>query len=101
LPPPQFILINEKRYFIVLGINIQCMKHQTRNTGTEKHTADGWRTLDVLDALDALYAVFGAARSTHHPKQHPDLLNHFATILFPDRQTDRLTDTLTDGIGDR
>jgi len=47
------------------------------------------------------YNVFGGtlnlAQSTHNPKQHPDPISHFATIHFPDTQTDRSRD----GIGDR
>jgi len=33
---------------------------------------------------------------THHPKWHPDPISHFATVHFPDRQTDRRTDRQTD-----
>jgi len=32
------------------------------------------------------------ARPTHHPKQHPDPISHFATIHFPDTLTDRQID---------
>jgi len=35
-------------------------------------------------------------RPTRHPKRHPDPLSRFATIYFPDGQTDRPTDTETD-----
>jgi len=32
---------------------------------------------------------------THHPKWHLDPISRFATVHFPDRQTDRLTDRQT------
>ena len=32
---------------------------------------------------------------THYPKRHPDPLSHFATVHFPDRQTNRQTDRQT------
>ena len=33
---------------------------------------------------------------THHPKRHPDPNSRFATVHFPDRQTERHTDRQTD-----
>ena len=33
---------------------------------------------------------------THHSKQHPDPVSCFATMHFPDRQTDRLTHGISD-----
>jgi len=33
---------------------------------------------------------------THHPKRHPDSVNHFSTIHGTNWQTDRLTNGLTD-----
>ena len=37
---------------------------------------------------------------TLHPKRHPDPISRFATVHFPDRQTDTHTDRHVDGLGD-
>jgi len=41
-------------------------------------------------------------RPTHYRKRHPDSISHFATVHFPDRQSNRQTHThrTTDGLGD-
>jgi len=67
--------MNEKRYFIVLVINIQCMKHQTRNTELNPYklklvasmsaACHGRHTADHRRTLHALYVVFGAALQSY------------------------------------
>jgi len=52
-----------------------------------------------------IYNTHPSTNPTHHSKRHKDSISRFATVHFPDRQTDRPTDTHThrptDGISDR
>jgi len=49
--------------------------------------------------ITPIWYTHSSTDPTHHPKRHPDPFSHFATVYFPDWQTDQPTDTL--GLGNR
>jgi len=63
--------------------------------GTKNQTALPFGHLDLRLIHPSLYVP------THYPKRHLDPFSRFATVHFPDRQTDRHTHRWTDVLGDR